>query len=140
MKAEAPIAEPAPKQEEKPQAETETPVSQKEVRQQEKSKAIGTETDGVFRLNHTAQAAPQLKVKGHIDLAALNQSTRPKKKDEGRETQGARRKEPPGRRRPFASGRNGAECVRKQEETRPYRQGTCGCECRSGPAEWEETG
>ena len=79
-------------------------------------------------------------MKGHIDLAALNQSTRPKKKDEGRETQGARRKEPPGRRRPFASGRNGAECVRKQEETRPYRQGTCGCECRSGPAEWEETG
>ena len=62
VKAEAPIAEPAPKQEEKPQAETETPVSQKEVRQQEKSKAIGTETDGVFRLNHTAQAAPQLKV------------------------------------------------------------------------------
>ena len=80
VKAEAPVAEPAPKQEEKPQAETETPVSQKEVRLQEKSKAIGTETDGVFRLNHTAQAAPQLKVKGHIDLAALNQSTRPKKK------------------------------------------------------------
>ena len=80
VKAEAPVAEPDPKQEEKPQAETETPVSQKEVRLQEKSKAIGTETDGVFRLNHTAQAAPQLKVKGHIDLAALNQSTRPKKK------------------------------------------------------------
>ena len=37
---------------------------------QERSNAIGTETDGVFRLNHTAQAAPQLKVKGHIDLSA----------------------------------------------------------------------
>lgn len=47
---------------------------------QERSNAIGTETDGVFRLNHTAQAAPQLKVKGHIDLSALNQSTRPKKR------------------------------------------------------------
>ena len=46
-----------------------------------KTDAIGTETDdGVFRLNHTAQAVPQLKVKGHIDLSALNQSTRPKKK------------------------------------------------------------
>lgn len=80
VKAEAPVAEPAPKQEEKPQPGAEAPVSQKEARLQEKSKAIGTETDGVFRLNHTAQAVPQLKVKGHIDLAALNQSTRPKKK------------------------------------------------------------
>ena len=40
------------------------PVSQKEVRQQEKSKAIGTETDGVFRLNHTAQAAPPAQGEG----------------------------------------------------------------------------
>lgn len=140
MKAEAPIAEPAPKQEEKPQAETETPVSQKEVRQQEKSKAIGTETDGVFRLNHTAQAAPQLKVKGHIDLAALNQSTRPKKKTKEEKRKEREEKNRQGGGDRSRRGRKRAECVRKQEETRPYRQGTCGCECRSGPAEWEETG
>ena len=42
--------------------------------------AIGTEVDGVFRLNPTPQAGPGLTVKGHIDLSALNQSTRPKKK------------------------------------------------------------
>jgi translation initiation factor IF-2 len=42
--------------------------------------AIGTEVDGVFRLNPAPQAGPGLTVKGHIDLPALNQSTRPKKK------------------------------------------------------------
>ena len=42
--------------------------------------AIGTEVDGVFRLNPAPQAGPGLSVKGHIDLSALNQSTRPKKK------------------------------------------------------------
>ena len=36
--------------------------------------------DGVFRLNPAPQAGPGLTVKGHIDLSALNQSTRPKKK------------------------------------------------------------
>ena len=42
--------------------------------------AIGTEVDGVFRLNPAPQAGSGLTVKGHIDLSALNQSTRPKKK------------------------------------------------------------
>ena len=42
--------------------------------------AIGTEVDGVFRLNPAPQAGPGLTVKGHIDLSTLNQSTRPKKK------------------------------------------------------------
>ena len=42
--------------------------------------AIGTEVDGVFRLNPAPQAGPGLTVKGHIDLSSLNQSTRPKKK------------------------------------------------------------
>ncbi|MGM9674581.1 MAG: translation initiation factor IF-2 [Bacteroidaceae bacterium] len=42
--------------------------------------AIGTEVDGVFRLNIDPQVAPGLTVKGHIDLSAINQSTRPKKK------------------------------------------------------------
>lgn len=41
---------------------------------------IGTEVDGVFRLSPSQSNAPQLTVKGHIDLSALNQSTRPKKK------------------------------------------------------------
>ena len=45
-----------------------------------RKEAIGTETDGVFRLNNSNQGAPQLKVKGHIDLSTINQSTRPKKK------------------------------------------------------------
>ncbi|WP_302978317.1 translation initiation factor IF-2 [Paraprevotella clara] len=117
VKAEAPIAEPAPKQEEKPQAETETPVSQKEVRQQEKSKAIGTETDGVFRLNHTAQAAPQLKVKGHIDLAALNQSTRPKKKtkEEKRKEREEKNRQAGGdRSRQGGTGQNASESKKKR--------------------------
>ena len=117
VKAEAPIAEPAPKQEEKPQAETETPVSQKEVRQQEKSKAIGTETDGVFRLNHTAQAAPQLKVKGHIDLAALNQSTRPKKKtkEEKRKEREEKNRQAGGdRSRQGGTGQNASEGKKKR--------------------------
>ena len=51
--------------------ETSSPVKKEEV---------GQDEDGVFRLNHTAQVLPQLKVKGHIDLDSLNQSTRPKKK------------------------------------------------------------
>ena len=117
MKAEAPVAEPAPKQEEKPQAETEPPVSQKEVRLQEKSKAIGTETDGVFRLNHTAQAAPQLKVKGHIDLAALNQSTRPKKKtkEEKRKEREEKNRQAGGdRSRQGGTGQNASEGKKKR--------------------------
>ena len=104
-------------QEEKPQAETETPVSQKEVRLQEKSKAIGTETDGVFRLNHTAQAAPQLKVKGHIDLAALNQSTRPKKKtkEEKRKEREEKNRQAGGdRSRQGGTGQNASEGKKKR--------------------------
>ncbi|MCD8317832.1 MAG: translation initiation factor IF-2 [Paraprevotella sp.] len=45
-----------------------------------KAEPVGSEQDGVFRLTPSGQGAPQLKVKGHIDLSALNQSTRPKKK------------------------------------------------------------
>ena len=115
LRARGPVA--APKQEEKPQAETETPVSQKEVRLQEKSKAIGTETDGVFRLNHTAQAAPQLKVKGHIDLAALNQSTRPKKKtkEEKRKEREEKNRQAGGdRSRQGGTGQNASEGKKKR--------------------------
>ena len=117
VKAEASVAEPASKQEEKPQAEAESPVSQKEVRLQEKSKAIGTETDGVFRLNHTAQAVPQLKVKGHIDLSALNQSTRPKKKtkEEKRKEREEKNRQAGGDRpRQGGGGQNASESKKKR--------------------------
>ena len=92
-------------------------MSQKEVRLQEKSKAIGTETDGVFRLNHTAQAAPQLKVKGHIDLAALNQSTRPKKKtkEEKRKEREEKNRQAGGdRSRQGGTGQNASEGKKKR--------------------------
>ena len=36
--------------------------------------------DGVFRLNHESQPSVQFNVVGKVDLSALNQSTRPKKK------------------------------------------------------------
>ncbi len=69
---EKPVVE-APRQEE--------PVVEKPVEEKAKPETVvGKEENGVFRLNHTVQAAPQLKVKGHIDLDSLNQSTRPKKK------------------------------------------------------------
>ena len=92
----APKAEPAeetPKQEEvavqeKPvTAEKETvqkPEAVETVQEAPKPKeekpAVGSEVDGVFRLNPAPQAGPGITVKGHIDLSALNQSTRPKKK------------------------------------------------------------
>ena len=117
VKAEAPVAESAPKQEEKPQAEKESLVVQEPVRQLEKSSAIGTETDGVLRLNHTAQAAPQLKVKGHIDLAALNQSTRPKKKtkEEKRKEREEKNRQAGGdRSRQGGTGQNASEGKKKR--------------------------
>lgn len=43
-------------------------------------KVTGTLENGVFRLNVPQQPNTGLKVQGHIDLDALNQSTRPKKK------------------------------------------------------------
>ena len=102
-KAEAPVAGQEPKQAGSPQAGKEDSVDRKAALLQERSNAIGTETDGVFRLNHTAQAAPQLKVKGHIDLSALNQSTRPKKK-----TKEEKRKE-----REEKSRQAGGDCPRQ---------------------------
>ena len=43
-------------------------------------KVTSTLENGVFRLNAPQQPNAGLKVQGHIDLSALNQSTRPKKK------------------------------------------------------------
>ena len=61
-------------------AVTEEPKQEERKNMAGKKEAIGTEEDGVFRLKHDSAVMPQLKVKGHIDLESLNQSTRPKKK------------------------------------------------------------
>ena len=66
----------APKSQEMHFDESE-PVEEAKPQPQEE---LGVETDGVFRLAISSKDTPQLKVKGHIDLSALNQSTRPKKK------------------------------------------------------------
>ena len=71
----------------------------------------------MFRLNHTAQAAPQLKVKGHIDLAALNQSTRPKKKtkEEKRKEREEKNRQAGGdRSRQGGTGQNASEGKKKR--------------------------
>ena len=71
---EAPVAEaPAAEAEAEP-AEEEMPhtVSNKEV--------TLTEENGIYKVQSSAPQPQGLTVKGHIDLASLNQSTRPKKK------------------------------------------------------------
>lgn len=116
-KAEAPVAGQEPKQAGSPQVGKEDSVDRKAALLQERSNAIGTETDGVFRLNHTAQAAPQLKVKGHIDLSALNQSTRPKKKtkEEKRKEREEKNRQAGGDRpRQGGGGQNASESKKKR--------------------------
>ena len=68
--AEAPVAKPA---EEAKSAANEPQIITD-------GKVTGTLENGVFRLNAPQQPSSGLKVQGHIDLSALNQSTRPKKK------------------------------------------------------------
>ena len=116
-KAEAPVAGQEPKQAGPPRAGKEDSVDRKAALLQERSNAIGTETDGVFRLNHTAQAAPQLKVMGHIDLSALNQSTRPKKKtkEEKRKEREEKNRQAGGDRpRQGGGGQNASESKKKR--------------------------
>ena len=70
-----------PKAEPKPEPKAEevaTPVAEKPKKKAKPE--VGEEVDGVFRLNKEATAAPTITVMGHIDLSAINQSTRPKKK------------------------------------------------------------
>ena len=67
---EAPVAKPA--EEAKPTANEPQIITD--------GKVTGTLENGVFRLNAPQQPSSGLKVQGHIDLSALNQSTRPKKK------------------------------------------------------------
>ena len=117
VKAEAPVAGQEPKQAGPPRAGKEDSVDRKAALLQERSNDIGTETDGVFRLNHTAQAAPQLKVKGHIDLSALNQSTRPKKKtkEEKRKEREEKNRQAGGDRpRQGGGGQNASESKKKR--------------------------
>ena len=87
-KAEAPKVE-APKPEvkvEAPKAEVPKPAEQPKMEHPQspapkaEKKVIGQEVDGVFRLNREEQPVQQFKVMGKVDLSALNQSTRPKKK------------------------------------------------------------
>lgn len=52
------------------------------------SDAVGSEVDGVFRLNPAPGTGVGLVVKGRIDLEALNQNTRPKKKKEEKRRNG----------------------------------------------------
>ena len=80
----------------------------------ESEKTIGTEENGVFRLNQPAAGAPQLKVKGHIDLSALNQSTRPKKKSKDerrkeREEKNMRHQDQRGKQNGASADKNGAQ-------------------------------
>ncbi len=116
-KAGAPVAGPAPKQEGTPQTGKGDAATREPVRHPGKSSAIGTETDGVFRLNHTAQDVPRLTVKGHIDLSALNQSTRPKKKtnEEKRKEREEKNRQAGGDRpRQAGTGQNTSERRRKR--------------------------
>ena len=87
----APKKKAEPAAEEKKQAEkpVETPVAKpaeeakpaaNEPQIITDGKVTGTLENGVFRLNAPQQPSSGLKVQGHIDLSALNQSTRPKKK------------------------------------------------------------
>ena len=73
----APVAEPV---KDAPAKDSEEVAEEPKSVAAPKKESIGTEENGVFRLNHDAAVMPQLKVKGHIDLESLNQSTRPKKK------------------------------------------------------------
>lgn len=84
VKAE-PVAEPAAKPVTEPEADVAVPG--KDVPAEKEGpqiitdgKVTGTLENGVFRLNIPQQNTPELKVKGTIDLSAINQSTRPKKK------------------------------------------------------------
>ena len=81
--------------------------------QKEEKPAVGAEVDGVFRLNPTPQAGPGITVKGHIDLSALNQSTRPKKKSKEE-----KRREREEKNRPGAQQGQGAQQGDRKKRTR----------------------
>jgi len=77
-----PVAVEAPQPVAEPQAAPaeETAAPKAEKKKKEKPVIGDVSEDGVFRLTKENVVAPSLTVKGHIDLSAMNQSTRPKKK------------------------------------------------------------
>ena len=86
--------EPKAEQEPAPKAETaEAPAEAKahQPKQKKHAQPIGEEVDGIFRLSGPKEPALNLKIQGHIDLDALNQSTRPprsKKRKKGAQNNG----------------------------------------------------
>ena len=71
---EAPVAE-------APAAETEAEPAEEEMPHTVSNKEVTlTEENGIYKVQTSAPQPQGLTVKGHIDLASLNQSTRPKKK------------------------------------------------------------
>ena len=71
---EAPVAE-------APEAETEAEPAEEEMPHTVSNKEVTlTEENGIYKVQTSAPQPQGLTVKGHIDLASLNQSTRPKKK------------------------------------------------------------
>ncbi len=112
--ASEPQPEELPQPTEKPQAEEQEAPETKQVSQkptvEERAKAIGAESDGVFKLHQQAEiTAP--KVLGTIDLSSINQTTRPKKK-----TKEERRKEREEKSRQTGAG--GAQSGEKKKRTR----------------------
>ncbi len=110
-----PVAEVAPEPAEQPAPEETKPEGKKNI--------IGEEVDGVFRLNKENVTVPTLTVKGHIDLSAMNQSTRPKKKTkeekrkEREEKQGEKKK-----RTRIGLQRVDVEAVANQQQNMPSGQ------------------
>ncbi|MFW5544516.1 MAG: translation initiation factor IF-2, partial [Prevotella sp.] len=73
---------PQPKAQSKPQPQAAQPASQTAQQPAPETKAETAQQPSVFKtkIEQDLQNAPKLKVMGKIDLSALNQSTRPKKK------------------------------------------------------------
>ncbi len=80
---------------EQKEAQNDVPAVDEAPRQEKKKKKGGVEleeVDGVYRVKTSAEPVLNLQIKGHIDLDALNQSTRPprgKKRKKGGNANGA---------------------------------------------------
>ena len=80
---------------EQKEAQNDVPAVDEAPRQEKKKKKGGVEleeVDGIYRVKTSAEPVLNLQIKGHIDLDALNQSTRPprgKKRKKGGNANGA---------------------------------------------------
>ncbi len=88
-----PVKETVPVVETAPEVEVPTPAP---TDSKAAKTAMGSEVDGVFRLNPTPSVGTGITVKGHIDLSTLNQSTRPKKKSKEEKRREREEKNRPG--------------------------------------------